>query len=403
MKLVPISAGAIRLGRPLPFALRTGEGVLLAKRGFVFTTQEEFNALTGRETLCIDLEESKEYQRALVNKMDELVRQETTLGRIAESRFDTLEVDFDDLKQDEPDDAPPDWLNLQSQANTLLRDVSSGTFPMRLDRLQSTLNQLAKQNPDATLFALIHLTTSDSQYYSATHAMLVSVMCGLAARDVLNWPPEVESILVRAALTMNVGMTELQDQLSQQSQKPTTDQRRLIDAHPQRAVAMLKSVGINDPTWLNAVLHHHDVKAGPLSGRDPALRLARLIHRADGFAARLSPRASRSPMAPSAAMQATYFDEGKQVDEAGAALIKAVGIYPPGSFVKLATNEIAAVVRRGANSLTPRVAVLVNKSGLPMGEPIVRDTRNRDYRIVGSVAYRELRVRPDLQRLLALI
>ena len=37
------------------------------------------------------------------------------------------------------------------------------------------------------------------------------------------------------------------------------------------------------------------------------------------------------------------------------------------------------------------------------GEPIVRDTRNRDYRIVGSVAYRELRVRPDLQRLLALV
>ena len=101
-------------------------------------------------------------------------------------------------------------------------------------------------------------------------------------------------------------------------------------------------------------------------------------------------------------MQATYFDEARKVDEAGASLIKAIGIYPPGSFVKLASGEIATVVRRGVNTLTPRVAVLVNRQGMPMVEPALRDTRLPDYRIVASVNHKDIKVRADLVRLLAL-
>jgi hypothetical protein len=107
-------------------------------------------------------------------------------------------------------------------------------------------------------------------------------------------------------------------------------------------------------------------------------------------------------MAPAHAMQATYFDEVKKVDEAGASLIKAVGIYPPGSFVKLASNEIATVVRRGVNTLTPRVAVLVNRHGMPMAEPAIRDTRLVEYKIVSAVNHRDIKVRSDLMRLLTL-
>ncbi len=101
-------------------------------------------------------------------------------------------------------------------------------------------------------------------------------------------------------------------------------------------------------------------------------------------------------------MQACYFDEERKIDEAGAALIKAVGIYSPGSFVKLASNEIAIVIRRGANTTTPRVAILVNRSGMPTGELIVRDTGLRDYRITASVPHRDVKVKITLDRLLAL-
>ena len=101
-------------------------------------------------------------------------------------------------------------------------------------------------------------------------------------------------------------------------------------------------------------------------------------------------------------MQACYFDENRQIDAAGAALIKTVGIYSPGSLVRLSTNEIAVVTQRGSNTTTPKVAVLINRNGMPTGELIVRDTSQRDYKIVASVPHREVKVQISLERLLPL-
>ena len=409
MKLFTVNFSSIPLGHPLPFSLRSADGILLASKGYVFTEKEALDTLAAHGTLYVDPEESRAYQRAMASQLNALVGSaDTTLGQIAESQFSSIELQATSAapasRQEEPTitDGPVDWLDLQSRANTLLRDPNSLRFLHRLDRLHKDLTHLAKRNPDTTLFALIHLTASETRLYSATHAMLVCVMCSLAARDVLNWSPELETAMVRASLTMNIGMTELQDQLAMQRQSLSAEQRRQIDVHAERSVDLLQARGVTDPVWLGAILNHHKSVSGPLAGRLPAQLIARLIQRADGFAARLSPRASRAPMAPSAAMQATYFDEGRKVDEAGASLIKAVGIYPPGSFVKLASNEIATVVRRGVNTLTPRVAVLVNRQGMPMVEPAIRDTRLPEYRIVSSVSYRDIKVRTDLLRLLAL-
>ena len=183
---------------------------------------------------------------------------------------------------------------------------------------------------------------------------------------------------------------------------PTPEQRKQIDQHAPRSVQLLTQMGVIDPVWLEAVRNHHNVPPGPLAGMSEGLRMARLIQRADMFAARLAPRASRVPTSPAAAMQASYFDENRQVDEAGAALIKAVGIYSPGSFVRLTTNEVAVVIQRGINTTTPKVAVLINRDGIPTGEPLVRDTALRDYRIVASVPHRDVKVQINLQRLLPL-
>ncbi|MFN7444643.1 MAG: HD-GYP domain-containing protein [Curvibacter sp.] len=162
--------------------------------------------------------------------------------------------------------------------------------------------------------------------YSTTHAMLVSVMCGLAAREVLGWSRQQEQVLCLAALTMSLGMTDLQDRLAQQLGAPTARQRQQIDEHAARLVKLLQKAGISDPEWLDAVRHHHGVPRGSLGPRTPGMRMARLIQRANMLGARLAPRALRTPTSPAVAMQGSYFDENHHVHEAGAALIRAVGI-----------------------------------------------------------------------------
>lgn len=399
MHLVPVSVESIRINQPLPFPLLDKDGVLLAKRSFIIESREDLEGIAQRGGgLYIDVADSEAHHRAYVERLHGLVRDGKSLGEIAKTK-----ITGDLLGGRNPqDDERPDWLDLQVQGNSLLRDANPALFVERLDRLNGQLGRHSRRNPDGTLFALVHLSATEVQMYSATHAMLVSVMCGLAAREVLKWPEEQEMILCKAALTMNLGMTALQDQLARQVEPPTPAQRTIIDAHAARSSNMLCELGMNDAAWLEAVRDHHTQAPGPLRTRTPAQQIARLIQRADMFAARLAPRAARVPISPAAAMQACYFDENRQIDEAGAALIKAVGIYQPGSFVRLATDEVAVVVKRGLNTSTPRVAVMVNRSGMPTIEPTIRDTSSRDFRIIASVPHREVKVQIHLERILPL-
>lgn len=399
MHLVPISIESIRIGHPLPFPLMDKDGVLLAKKAFVVASRQDLDEISQRGGgLHIDVADSEAHHRAYVERLHGLVRDGKSLGEIAVTTIGRSETDDRLAAENER----PDWLDLQVQGNSLLRDPNPTQFTERLERLHGQLSRHSRRNPDGTLFALIHLSATEVRLYSATHAMLVSVMCGLAAREVLKWPAEHESILCKAALTMNLGMTAVQDRLAQQMDPPTAAQRATIDGHMEKSADMLAEMGITHAIWLQAVREHHTQAPGPLNTRTPAQQLARLIQRADMFAARLAPRASRVPIPPAAAMQACYFDENRQIDEAGAALIKAVGIYQPGSYVRLATDEVAVVVRRGLNTTTPRVAVLVNRSGMATVEPTLRDTSQREFKIVASVAHRDVKVQVNLERLLPL-
>ncbi|MBP9684542.1 MAG: phosphohydrolase [Rhodoferax sp.] len=399
MSLVTISIESVRIGHPLPFSLRDVGGVMLAAKGYIIRSRADLDQIVAqRGELYVDVAESEAHHRAYVGKLYDLVRKEKSLGKIADAQ-----ISSDDLEvaHETADTGEADWLDLQSQSHTMLRDSNPVTFGSRLNKLQAQLSRHSRANPDGTLFALIHLSATETRLYSATHAMLVSVMCTLAAREVLKWPDAQEATLGKAALTMNIGMTELQDRLAQQKEPPNAAQRSQIEEHCTESVRLLEQLGIADPCWLEAVGQHHSHTPGPLGARTEGQRMARLIQRADMFAAHLAPRASRMPMAPATAMQACYFDENKKPDEAGAALVKATGIYSPGSFVRLTNNEVAVVIKRGANTTTPRVAVLVNRSGMPVAEMVVRDTSNHDFRIIASVPHRDVKVKINLERLMA--
>ena len=74
-----------------------------------------------------------------------------------------------------------------------------------------------------------------------------------------------------------------------------------------------------------------------------------------------------------------------------------------GSFVRLANDELAVVVKRGRRANTPLVFSIVGRSGMPLGEPAPRDTSERQYEIKGNVPSEEVRVVLNPARLLARI
>jgi len=217
MNLVPVNTASIIVGQPLPCALLDQNGVLLANEGFMVGSRKELEVMVGkRNQIYIDADQTDSLRREYVNRLNNLVLEDRSLGQIADvqvSLYDAKRNKSTDVESDEAD-----WLYLQNQAHALLRDNQGDTFLPRLERLQNELERETLRNPDAALFALIHLSGSEIRQYSATHAMLVSVICSLAARDVLRWPPAHLKALSSAALTMNISMTELQDQLASQKE-----------------------------------------------------------------------------------------------------------------------------------------------------------------------------------------
>ncbi len=54
--------------------------------------------------------------------------------------------------------------------------------------------------------------------------------------------------------------------------------------------------------------------------------------------------------------------------------IKVIGNYPPGTFVRLQTEEVGVVIRRGESPTTPQVQALFNPRGAPLTIPVLRET-----------------------------
>ena len=399
MNLVPLSVDSIHFGHPLPFVLRGADGALLAQKGFVIRNREDLNLLLSRGVqLCVDTDESGESHRAYLAGLQRMLIADPNLGEIASMKISAAEP----TERDRLDTGPADWPELQERATQLLRAPQTGDFGSRFQALHEELTRHSTQSPDATVLALIYLSAQETRMYSATHAMLVSCVCMITASEMLRWPEARVLTLGRAALSMNIAMTELQDQLVQQAMPLTATQIAAVENHSSRSETLLRHLGVADPVWLEAVRCHHHRMPGPLDQKTEAQKMARLIQRADIFGARLAPRAARWPMPVTAAMQACYYDEEQKVDPAGAALVKALGIYPPGAFVRLATQEIAIVLRRGPSASTPRVAVVMNRSGMPTGELIPRNTAQPSCKITGPVAHKDVRVQLQVARLVAM-
>ncbi|GAB4565780.1 MAG: phosphohydrolase [Rhizobacter sp.] len=400
MSVIQIPPEILRIGHPAPVSVRDATGHLLLAKGVMVASEEQRQRLVAR-ALYVDELEGDLLKRAMAGKLDSMLRQNAPLGQIARAQPDGAMMSATVATKPALDPAMA-WTNLQMRGRALLQDPPPSDFLPRLHKLHAELLELVEADADLAMLVLVQATTSDAHHYSVTHSVLVAVLCELAARQLPGFTPEWRSSLRCAALTMNISMTALQDQLALQEEPPSARQRALIDDHAQRAVRCLGEAGVTDPLWLQAVEHHHATLAGPLAAQSPGLQLARLVQRADIFSARLSMRRARPALAASAAVKAAYLDEQQQADDAGKAVIQATGIHPPGSYVRLGSGEVAVVLRRGAHAKTPKVASIVSKSGTALVEPVLRDTRVRPHDVTGGVAPHEVKVRLHMEKLLRL-
>ena len=287
------------------------------------------------------------------------------------------------------------WSDLESGLGTLLGSPASvQEFEQRVWQYDRWMQALILRDTDVGLYLLFQLATNSPVGYSASHSLVCAVLCHLMAAELKVSTPERNS-LVHAALTMNIAMTSMQDELAHQAEKPTPAQMEMIRAHTTKGGLMLANLQVSDELWLDVVARHHDERTDQGQFRDisPVNRLARILRVVDRYAAMISPRKSRTGRSTAESIRSLVSATREQADDVGQALIRVVGMYPPGTYVRLESAAIAVVMRRTAQSGSPHVAIVVDEEGQPIPRPQLHRTAVSGSKIASALAASALNLR----------
>jgi HD-GYP domain-containing protein (c-di-GMP phosphodiesterase class II) len=376
MAWVKMDRHVVQFGMPSPLEVRDAEGHLLLARGAVIENDEQLASLLAHGAM-VDAGEAKAVLAALNGGRSEPVEARPT------SLFGL-------------------WDQLRWRLERIVKGIGDdANFASRLDELAQHLVLLTEKDADIGIFLSVRQDTRKLSGYGLSHAVFSGMLCFLMAHR-MGWPRERCLRLVKAALTMNMSVFELQGRLAAQGVPMLAEQRAVLHEHPLESVRMLREAGIADEEWLAAVEQHHewsDGKGYP-RGLTEISEMARALKYADVFIAKISPRAIRPPLSVQEAARQLF-----KLDGGGAmamAIIKEFGIYPPGELVKLKTGELAVVTRRTASANTPIASSITDRTGVPVLNIVRRDTSRPEHAITGLVADKSLLERVPPERLYGL-
>lgn len=261
------------------------------------------------------------------------------------------------------------------------------------------LQRLCALDPDALLAAplLLRGGRHGTRHAIATAVVLEFMLTRLSASAARRRTATL------AALTMNLGMSALQEALHDHGGALSAAQREAVLEHPRRSVALLRAAGVDDADWLGMVAHHHEHADGTgfpmkLSGAALSAETQALMV-AERWCAMVGERGYRAGAPPDQALQWLMARLGDQAAPAiGRALSDTVGPTPPGTAVRLASGELGIVFRRTRDAAAPLVLALRSAIGATSADGVRRATGEPRLRIEGCVPLAELGCEVDPER-----
>lgn len=384
MKVLPLDVvkSRILIGEPLRFGVRSAERLLLLACGQVIHDERQLEELFERGAVV----EADEL-RALYGPDDPLFAPPAaaapTAASIPAARL------------------PESWKECTAHVAAAL-DPECPDRPTALTRAAHDIVRLIDRADSVAMSQVVRQFAGAQAHYGVTHAANAAIACAVTARR-LGWSVPDQQRAMGAALTMNLSICELQGRLAQQVSPLTPRQRQAIDDHPVQSAELLAAGGIRDEEWLDAVREHHETPDGKgyPRGLTQLGELGQLVRFADVYTALMSRRATRPAMSPR--------DAGREIYEMTAGsglcqtLIKAFGIFPPGSYVRLVSGELGVVTGNGDKAYHPRVAVLTTNDGQARRAMAIRDTADPRHHIVSLLSESAMPMRMGAETLAVLI
>lgn len=270
----------------------------------------------------------------------------------------------------------------------VLDELENGN-PAAVPTLKKIVGEVLSRILDHPLSMLTQFCIQKMQEYDrtlATHAMDVCVLCLIVAQEMKHTPAEQEELGI-GALLHDIGYFRLPRNLYRKAQELDAHERSLMQQHPQLAHTVLAHSGTGSisETVRRIIVEHHERLDG--SGFPQGLRkgdvlnFAQLVGLVDTYDAMVSWRTDHPPMLPHDAIRQMFVlgEKGRFDKGLVEVTIKALGVYPIGSLIRLNTGERAIVVGIHAeHRLKPVVKVITGPQGDSYREPLTVDLANPD-------------------------
>ena len=403
MDLIELRREKLQLGLVLGYTLRDEKGAILLAKGHRIETPHQLEGLRSRTKVFVEIDESEEGIRAMMGGIVTLNQMGAPIKDFSKHLNLTLDSPVEEILTGSFAER---WGTVESKLAGLLGSLGTTTeVEKKLYFLDTCIQRLLAENKTGSQFLLINRAVTHFSGYSVLHSLLCATLVQLLA-DLFKLTEEERRSLVCAALTMNVAMTRLQDTLTLQKNTLSVHQRQEVEEHPEKGRKMLQDAGITDPQWLEIIALHHATLEGPetLSEWTPVQRMTKILQTVDRFTAAMSPRKSRSGRTARDSVRSVVVQAGTtKLDEVGTALVRILGVSPPGTFVKLANGETAVVLRRGVKPGEPMVGSVLNKNDEPIAEPRLRDASLEAYVIQSTLVATSVRVSLKIDAMLGMI
>lgn len=276
-----------------------------------------------------------------------------------------------------------------AKAATTIRSISRNVFS-RPQETREEADQLVQQMLDSLLIdkdIAIHLMNDkiagEEMYY---HSLNVTVLAMMLAKE-LGLPAADIRLLGTGCLFHDIGKIEMPSRIVNKTEALTSAERNLMQQHCHYGDAIAQKLGLPGKA-IDIIRKHHEYADG--SGYPMHLKaeqipflvsIATIVNTYDNHCNHPNPLDSFSPYE---ALSIMFTQQRKLfAPEPLNAFIRCMGVYPPGTIVRLSDGTLGMVI--SVNSGMPlRPSILIYDPSIPKSEAIILDLINEPELNIGA-------------------
>lgn len=265
-----------------------------------------------------------------------------------------------------------------AKAASIMRNINRNLLSRSrecLDELGELVDQMTVaflESPELTLHVMGEKAGGEEVYY---HGLNTSILSMMLAKD-LGITLEQGRLLSLGALLHDIGLMDIPDRVLKKTDELTHAENELRKMHCEYGLRIGQKLGLPEAV-LSVIYQHHEMVDG--SGYPKALRstaihpLARVISVVNYYDNLCNPNDLAKALTPHEALSLMFAQRRSKFDaQVLQLLIRCLGVFPPGTIVKLSNDALGLV--QSVNPQKPlRPWVLIYDPEIPKEEAVMID------------------------------